>query len=280
MKTIERSHLPSKLWERIKLSQNYTTALSQIDERLIYWPKFLLHKCKQRLTRLTQVAITSRRLAKEEDRLGEKLIGVKPKVKRREATRERKALAAAKLERAIEKELVERLRSGAYGDKPLNVEEGIWKKVLRGLEKEGAVERDVDYDEEEDEDEEEEELEEEEDLGEVEYVSGDEELEEEELGDLEDWLEGSGASDFDEDDDESDSEDDSDESEDEDPKKKGKLPLKKAPIDDKKRKRGQAPQNPRKREFFLSLCSIAFFILTAHRWRTCRGGIRRRKYSP
>lgn len=281
MKTIERSHLPSKLWERIKLSQNYTTALSQIDERLIYWPKFLLHKCKQRLTRLTQVAITSRRLAKEDERLGEKLVGVKPKVKRREATRERKALAAAKLERAIEKELVERLRSGAYGDKPLNVEEGIWKKVLRGLEKEGAAERDMDYDEDEDEEEEEEEeLEDEEDVGEVEYVSGDEELEEEELGDLEDWLEGSGASDFDENDDGSDSDDDSDDSEEEeDPKKKkGKLPLKKAPIDDKKRKRGQAPQNPRKRGFFLYLFYTLPSVLTVDRWRTCRGRIRGRKY--
>lgn len=285
MKTIERSHLPSKLWERIKLSQNYTTALSQIDERLIYWPKFLLHKCKQRLTRLTQVAITSRRLAKEDERLGEKLVGVKPKIKRREATRERKALAAAKLERAIEKELVERLRSGAYGDKPLNVEEGIWKKVLRGLEKEGAAERDIDYDEDEEEEEEdeeelEEELEDEEGVGEVEYVSGDEELEEEELGDLEDWLEGSGASDFDENDGESDSEDDSDDSEEEeDPKKKkGKLPLKKAPIDDKKRKRGQAPQNPRKRKSFLYLCPILPVILIANRWRTCRGRIRGRKY--
>ncbi|KAL7276810.1 Protein MAK16 [Rhizina undulata] len=247
MKTIERAHMPSKLWERIKLSQNYTKALGQIDERLIYWPKFLMHKCKQRLTRLTQVAISSRRLAKEEERLGEKLVGVKPKLKRREETRERKALAAAKLEKAIEKELVDRLRSGAYGDKPLNVEENIWKKVLRGLERGGDAERDVDEDEEEEEQEwDEEEEEDEEGVGEVEYVSGDEELEEEELGDLEDWLEDSGASDFEEDE-ESDSEESDNESEEEAPKKtvigKGKAPA----ADEKKRKRGEAPQKPRKR---------------------------------
>ncbi|KAI9827995.1 MAG: hypothetical protein M1819_006838 [Sarea resinae] len=188
MKTIERSHMPSKWWERIRLSSNYAKALEQIDERLIYWPKFMIHKCKQRLTRLTQVGIRMKRLAKEEARLGEKLVPkLAPKVRRREETRERKAEAAAKVERAIERELIERLRSGAYGDKPLNVEEGVWKKVLRGLERGGEGTRDEDLDEgiEEEEFEDEEELEDE--GGDVEYVS-DLEGEEEDLDDLEDWL--------------------------------------------------------------------------------------------
>ncbi|KAH6715125.1 ribosomal L28e protein family-domain-containing protein [Leptodontidium sp. 2 PMI_412] len=213
MKTIERAHMPSKLWERIKLSQNYAKALDQVDDRLIYWPKFLIHKCKQRLTRLTQVGIRMRRLAREDERLGEKLVPkLAPKVRRREETRERKAEAAAKVERAIERELIERLRSGAYGDQPLNVSESIWKKVLKGLERGGEGTRDEDMDEgiEEDEFENEEEYEGEEGVGEVEYVS-DLGEDEEDLGDLEDWLgseEEADTGDEDEDDSESESSED------------------------------------------------------------------------
>jgi protein MAK16 len=41
IKVAERSHLPSKLWEKIRLSGNYTKALAEIDARLQYFPKFL-----------------------------------------------------------------------------------------------------------------------------------------------------------------------------------------------------------------------------------------------
>ncbi|QLL34069.1 hypothetical protein HG536_0F03940 [Torulaspora globosa] len=199
MKTAERAHTPAKLWERIKLSKNYSKAIQQIDNHLLYWNKFLVHKCKQRLTRLTQVAITERRMAlREEER---HYVGIAPKVKRREENRERKALAAAKIEKAIEKELLDRLKSGAYGDRPLNVDEKIWKKVMGHMEDEDELH--------EDEDELELEEEEESDEGEVEYVEDEGDDEMVDLEDLENWLQGS-------DSDEPSSEEDSDEESDED----------------------------------------------------------------
>jgi len=203
IKTIERAHLPSKLWQRIKLSNNYQKALEQIDQQLIYWPKFMIHKCKQRLTRLIQVQIRSRRIAAEQERLGERLVPkLAPKIRTREAARERKAESAARLERTIERELLKRLRSGNYGEQPLNVSEAIWKKVLNAMEREGEAERDEDMDSGIDSEEEEDDLEKQ-----VEYVSDIGESEEE-LEDLEDWLE---SEDEDEDEDEEEDEEDEDE---------------------------------------------------------------------
>ncbi|CAN6485622.1 unnamed protein product [Victoria cruziana] len=113
MKTIERAHMPNKLWERVKLPRNYEKALETIDKHLQFWPKFLVHKNKQRLTKLTQYLIRRRKLALK---VREKIMTMPTKQKKREARREAKAEIAAVLDKAIEKELLQRIKSGTYGD--------------------------------------------------------------------------------------------------------------------------------------------------------------------
>ncbi|KAK4940010.1 Protein MAK16 [Elasticomyces elasticus] len=240
LKTPERNHLPSQWWEKIQLPANYEKALAVIDDKLLYWPgqKFLSHKCKQRLTRLTQAAIRERRIAREEERLGETVVPrLASKVKRREETRERKAESTAKVERAIERELVERLRSGAYGDKPVNVEENVWKKVLRGLERAEKGEEEL-LEEEEEEEEGERELE-------VEYVEDLEGSEAEEMEDFDDWLQEESVDGEDSEegsDDEDGSEESSEEDEDETEKKAGAKRKRAPPRQEKPKKKTAGPK--------------------------------------
>ncbi len=141
MKTAERAHTPKELWESIKLDPSYNKALEQIDTELKYWPKFLIHKCKQRFTRLRQILIKRKKM-KLEGRAEYKVVS--HKAEKREKTRLVKAEKSAVIENHIVDELLKNLRNGKY--------KGIYNVNLNAfntvLEKENAVpEQEEDFDE-------------------------------------------------------------------------------------------------------------------------------------
>ncbi|KAJ4868732.1 MAK16 protein-related [Raphanus sativus] len=161
----ERAHMPKNLWERIKLPRNYEKALELIDKHLLYWPKLLQHKVKQRLTKMTQIRIRTRKLHLK---TREKIMTMPRRDIKREPRREEKALTAAELEKSIETELLERLMKGIY-PKILD-----YPELVPELQKEVEVEVEVEEEEE----------------PEIEYVEGYDELLEEEEEDIEDFYGG------------------------------------------------------------------------------------------
>lgn len=204
IKTIERAHSPKNMWEKIKLSRNYAKALEQIDKQLEYWPKFMIHKNKQRLTKIHQYLIRMRKLKLK---VTPTIVGINKKIDRREKRREAKALKASRITNTITNELIERLKTGMYGDEILNFPAKEYEK---------AVDTVGEADEIEDESDEEEESEEE-----HEFVEAyDEESEEEDMENLGSKFMGDDEGDEDdseedEDDDEDDEDDDDDDEDDE-----------------------------------------------------------------
>ena len=112
MKTEERKQTPLHQWERVELPSNFKDVLRVIDSHLMWWSKTIRLRCKQRAVRLTQMLIRRKKnLAIDR---GTEWVRVHKKVERRVEARERKAIRTLRPEGLIEKELLKRLREGAY----------------------------------------------------------------------------------------------------------------------------------------------------------------------
>ncbi|CAA9986813.1 MAK16-related protein, putative [Plasmodium knowlesi strain H] len=114
LKYPEKAHLPSSMWTRIQLSQNKKEAFNAIYKEMKYTHNIKqIKKCMKRYARMKEILKRSRKLILQKQ---VKLVPIKKKTERRDRTRENKALKAANILNNVEKELLNRLNSGVYGN--------------------------------------------------------------------------------------------------------------------------------------------------------------------
>ncbi|PJF19688.1 MAK16-like protein [Paramicrosporidium saccamoebae] len=141
-KVVERAHLPARMWEKIKLKGNAGQVEEKIQKELEYMPEFFKAKCKARYTRIQEYLRRTDRLKNDPNQ--PILSAKKSKVIKREMKRENRAKQVALIENAIEKELLDRLQKGVYGD-IYNLPQKTFETVLEKHGQQQEMESDVEY---------------------------------------------------------------------------------------------------------------------------------------
>ena len=127
------------------MDPSYNKSIEQIDTELKYFPKFLIHKCKQRFTRIRQVLIKKKKMKLEGD---EEYQIVSRKAEKREKSRLIKAEKSAVIENHIAQELLNNLKNGKY-EGIYNFDKNAFRKILEKENAESDKEEDFnenDYD--------------------------------------------------------------------------------------------------------------------------------------
>lgn len=171
--------MPAKMWEKIRLRGSVESVRGQIQKHLQYMPEFYKSKCQARYERIQEYL---RRINRLENDPNQPVLTVKKsKVVKREAKREARAKKVALIENVIEKELLDRLQKGVYGE-IYNLPQKTFQTVLEkhGVQQEMEEEDEIEYVEDSGE-----ELESEE---EIEYEEEFEPSEQETVDDLEDLI--------------------------------------------------------------------------------------------
>lgn len=134
VKEPERIYTPKEEYEKIKLSKNYEEALEQIEKELEFFNPKLIHKCKQRLTKLVEYL---ERLEHFKEHGRTEFMVRKRKMNKKEKLAALQCLEDLDFEKEIGEELMMRLESGVYGEEMKDRYHKAHEKYLEQKKNEG-----------------------------------------------------------------------------------------------------------------------------------------------
>ncbi|KAF7699466.1 Protein mak16 [Cucumispora dikerogammari] len=124
IKEPERILNPKLLYEEILLENDYNEGLEQIEKNLMYWPGDVVEKCKMKYTKLFKYLVRKSE-AQDMNIIPNKMQRVNKRRRKIEKVAAKQALNIVSIQKPIELQLIERLKSGMYGK---TVEEEVRNK--------------------------------------------------------------------------------------------------------------------------------------------------------